>query len=327
MPLQERSPELDCNYDLVNSTEISVTPIKREWVDITLLSRSSNNNWLKRWYSTSNTGTWPQQFHSIHHLMNHCNLQFESSDLTAPAFKLFKDIYANLQKPSHSYPSPMYHVYFLNDDGNHKDENETLIDQESSVSTFSIDIIPATLNRINKSNPKLMKSIKFYFHTLCFLTDKCQHCDIEEFDLAKSWKRIIDNYINLVCQNYIGTWLQWVNLINENGGKYTLINNRLTDLLNLVMRKFHKVYFVYKDSKTCTIDEFKNKLIKHKHKVTFGVWIDSRNKVLILANSYQKITISTLGLCIEINQSECLVKKLLLFVNLAIIQCLRNELC
>lgn len=275
-------------------------------------------------------------------------------------FQLFKDHLENLQEFSCTSSHNNFYVY-LNWNYNLQScqsQDSTLIESKSFLneSSTSSNIKKEKYSSFIIKNPKqpVLLSLFNYDKNL-----KRQFVPLEKF--FKSFNKC-SNLSYLKFENIVWTisyilWKdivrKWQSWLNKKVDLEVKLKNTFQSLIDLFKESFFQNFFIIKDSKQFSLDDFcssmeYNQCNKNKHKTNkgipqmnrifpyfnaLGIWIDMRNGILIFANSTSKKNTAVCGeptkvvagYCINTVRPELLTKKIVLFLNISIIEFFKTQ--
>ncbi|QLG75017.1 hypothetical protein HG535_0H03440 [Zygotorulaspora mrakii] len=160
-----------------------------------------------------------------------------------------------------------------------------------------------------------------------------------------NWMRLLESYVELVFRDLAVKWCHWLHSVRAARHRQSIqmtLRTRLPELCRIFWQK----YFIFQNSSRQPINEFSSELLrkillkarqkngKSYSKISFGLWLDSKNGILIMGNgvyfgkepSLKNVhVIPTAGICLDRMMPKDVTSKLLLFINLAIIECFYNE--
>ncbi|CAL9729540.1 hypothetical protein MOUN0_H01376 [Monosporozyma unispora] len=195
---------------------------------------------------------------------------------------------------------------------------------------------------IKKKFARLERLIKTYTHTHHKLLHSAKFLQIM-FEITQDlWTKLSVN------------WLRWYDtqtLIDHD--KFGLEKNTVKSLLDIFKDHFFQNYFFIKTSEQCSLDGFSSVLehsfetFKGKHHIkslllsqnlqeikTFGIWLDLDNKIILFANATIKETMDincftriVTGYCLSNLKPELLNKKIILFLNLSLLEFFKSQVC
>ncbi|KAK5963618.1 Ndj1p PWA37_003943 [Arxiozyma heterogenica] len=277
-------------------------------------------------------------------------------------FQLFEDHLGNLKDLNYTCTYNSFYVY-LNWDYNLEIcqlqdstlfETKSFLNESSSLSNIKKEEHPPFLMKHPKQ-PALLSLFKY---------DKClkeKLVPLEKFFKLFNncsyltsflrFKSIIQTISFTLWRNIIQQWQCWFN--KQSNLEIKLKKNTFQSLIDIFKKSFFQNYFIIRDSKESSLDDFcssiennmynKNKR-KTKNKILsmnqifpyfniLGIWIDMGNGIIIIANSvfkkdamaYGEPTTLVAGYCINTIRPELLTKKIILFLNISLIEFFKTQ--
>ncbi|QHS76022.1 Ndj1p [Saccharomyces paradoxus] len=245
-----------------------------------------------------------------------------------------------------------YFQFRRNKEGdNRSDSDTTLVNVANSKGScynsqlLRMSIIPRICS-FDKPNSKTYKLILEYANRFETVLTKFG----PEKDFTKiyaNWSKLIESFNELILQDLLAKWQQWLELTQPDTTVHLSIPNVLTKLAMKLTQK----YFTFQHSCNCSVDEFTTILLDknslslfdvfretRNYELNFGLWLDSQNGILIFTNGIvhmsDKITSERLKsfvrpahlLVLEDHSNDEIVKKLMFFIFSAILQCFTDEI-
>lgn len=294
-------------------------------------------------------------FCSVVYCMNNVRLDLRTSNECFCPFELFKDCYNKAKIYGSKHHLQKYfnisNIYKPLDEDTNESYDATAVSlckTEGDVSSPSIEmsIFPQILQFNNiKSKLDTLKHIEAYkdrFETILkkFNSKQLPHLYI-------NWLKLIESYVELVFRDLTIKWKQWLHSIRAAGRRHS-IRTALRTLLPRICKRFWKHYFVFQHSTRHSIGDLSSDMLHRNSswtlqfpkeamsRITFGVWLDSTNGILLFGNGVvffnsdnaleSSHVAPTSGVCLDQISPEAVTQKLLLFINLAIVECFMNEI-
>lgn len=297
---------------------------------------------------------------TIVYIMGYDRLTFQTP--VHKNFQLFEDHLKSLNDLHYfSLPKSLY-VYLNWDDDNlqiRDFQDSTLIESKSFLKETSTSMTikkekQSSFTMKNPKQPALLgmfnydKNLKRRFVPLEKLFKSFNKCSNLSFLRFES---IIRTVGFVLWTNLTSYWLRWLD--KQVKREWKLEKGTFQSLACLFKDLFFQNYFIIKDSRQYSVDDFcsaieynlfnKNKIKKYNETFSInvtssyfkilGIWIDMRNGILIFANSNIKENLSTCGepttivagYCINNIAPELLTKKIVLFINISLIEFFKTQ--
>ncbi|CCK72430.1 Ndj1p KNAG_0K00620 [Huiozyma naganishii CBS 8797] len=169
--------------------------------------------------------------------------------------------------------------------------------------------------------------------------------------LLRECTESLQKYAAQAISTTADVWTQWVACIQRKMPETTpqLYFRDSRILANLAKERFNTTYFIFKNSAHCSLRRFCTLLeapsrfgndalvpeLRQGKILTFGIWVDTANDIMIFANGKPKreaeaeggaaeVT-ATSGVCLTADSPTSVAKRVLLFVNLCLLQCITQE--
>lgn len=287
--------------------------------------------------------------------MNNVRLDLRTSNECFCPFELFKDCYSKAKiygsKPQLQKYFNISNIYKPLDEDTNESYDATAVSLckiEGDVSSPSIEmsIFPQILQFNNiKGKLETLKHIEAYKDRFEAILRKFNSKQLPH--LYINWLKLIESYVELVFRDLTIKWKQWLHSIRAAGRRHS-IRTALRTLLPRICKRFWKHYFVFQHSTRHSIGDLSSDMLHRNSswtlqfpkeamsRVTFGVWLDSTNGILLFGNGVvffnsdnaleSSHVAPTSGVCLDQISPEAVTQKLLLFINLAIVECFMNEI-
>lgn len=283
--------------------------------------------------------------------MSKVQLDLEMIDDDCQSFELFKDCYNRNKSMGRrlqlqNYFSVKSSKRPLDQDLGDVWDGTTVLsvkaEGDSNVSEMSI--YPKIMI-FGKSNEFLdtKRHIKAYQHRFQLVLEK--HNSGKLPHLHANWLKLIESYVEFVFRDLTIKWCQWLHSIRAVGQRHS-IRTSLDRLLPKMCKQFWNYHFLFQHSLRRSIGSLSSMLTRRacvlaknlneeaRSSVSFGLWLDSVNGILIFANgsatangiTYDNTVTPTCGICLDQVPPHIVTKKLLLFLNFAIIESFMDEI-
>ncbi|CCD25674.1 Ndj1p NDAI_0F03560 [Naumovozyma dairenensis CBS 421] len=234
------------------------------------------------------------------------------------------------------------------DEETEKEGEERDNKKKTSIEMVKIIITPQALSVQDSSMPinrNWNKIILQYDHYFKSILKKYQEYDGSK--IYSNWYFLIESYVETTLRELSIRYLRWVNLTPMISVSSSFLS-QLNRILENLPRVFMKRYFLYQKGKGNSIDKFTNSLknmskffankkrakIIQQDVIISGIWMDTDNGILILSNCllnfnpnfFNNSVKATAGICLKEKGRDIIVKKLLFFINFAILHCFINEI-
>ncbi|QLQ79861.1 hypothetical protein HG537_0C05100 [Torulaspora globosa] len=290
----------------------------------------------------------------ILYCMNKVQLKDEVESGSGNPFELFKDCYKRIKRTGRGQQMQRYFsVNSLNSplaqDLGDPWDGTTILKNESDGQVFTaseMSIYPQILrfHRFN-SSIDVEKHLKAYLVRFQLVLEKFNSSNLCQ--LYVNWLKLIESYVELVFRDLIVKWCQYLHSIRAVGQRRSM-KASLENLLPKICNRFWKLYFAFHHcirksigSLTALLSSRATILNAKSHqktgsKATFGLWLDSINGILIFGNgivspgadtdSQSAHVAPVCGICLDTAAPHMTTKRLILFLNFAIIECFTNEI-
>lgn len=154
--------------------------------------------------------------------------------------------------------------------------------------------------------------------------------------LYVNWHKLVESYVELVFRDLLVKWCQWLHSVRTTGHRRS-VQTILRIWLNRLIKRFWSRYFVFEHSGRSSVDNMGRKL-KNLAKEderdlggtapSHGIWLDSKNGILLFGSGLhlQEVQVSSMcGMCLDQLPAAVTTRKVLFFVNVAILECFINE--
>lgn len=292
------------------------------------------------------------EYSFVLYCMNQVHLNVDMSDDCFNPFDFFKDCYKKNKSEKDSLQK-----YFGIKSSNRPpcEDVSDILDGSTALSIKSegtdalpypeMSIFPRIL-QFSKSNPLLdtRKHIRAYESRFELILEKFNSGKLSH--LYANWLKLIESYVELVFRDLTIKWCQWLHSIRA-AGRRRSIKASLKTLLPKVCDRFWKNHFLFQHSFNKSIANLTYILSKRASRlkprdesgtrISFGLWLDSPNGILIfgngvvLANSgdkrFEAHVTPACGTCLDQVPPHLTIKKLLAFINFAVVRCFMEEIC
>lgn len=288
----------------------------------------------------------------ILYIMTYTRLSLCLFEKSFQPFELFKDCYSKNKKPQRAqcYLSKYFSLGRLKvtsaESVNDSLEGSTMLLDRSDYQPISeVCIFPQILMfDKNASQFCTLTHVHEYRNRLETVLIKFNSKSLP--NLYINWLKLVESYVELIFRDLMVKWCQWLHSVRAARHRRS-VQMTLKTLLPAICQKFWQKYFIFQDSTKQHIGRFSSELSRRlprreRHssgksgsKVTFGVWLDSHNGILIFGNGVfcaegkslgSTYVIPNMGVCLDQNSPNVVAKKLLLFINLAVVECFMNEI-
>lgn len=222
-----------------------------------------------------------------------------------------------------------------------KNENDGKVSYLSEMSIY-----PQIL-RLHKYNSSMgtEKHLKAYLSRFQIVLEKFNLRNLPH--LYVNWLKLIESYVELVFRDLTVKWCQYLHSIRAAGQRRSM-KTSLETLLPKICGRFWRYYFAFHHSMHQSIGSL-TQLMSNRvtalggrsnqragSTFTYGLWLDSINGILIFGNGvvfanadsdvHDTHVAPVCGTCLEEVPPQLTVKRLMLFLNFAIIECFKNEI-
>ncbi|CCE66269.1 hypothetical protein TPHA_0P01110 [Tetrapisispora phaffii CBS 4417] len=292
------------------------------------------------------------KFGFVHYFMNNVKIVVKDEISECPdlkSFQIFKDCFfvnqnSNLEK--------YFDIEVLNKENHKIDDNEgTSMLSDITMTQFNfpdltnekpthVQLFPKVINiRYSSGKKNILRLLINHLNCLKSLFEKKNKQIVA--NLFLDVKRILQSYVEIVIKDVVIKWMQWLIIIQNKDltkrSSYRILCKRINSL-------FWRRYFCMRSSSTDSITSFSNRLHRNfreqnvkERSIIFAVWWDEVNDILLFNNGIsmqtsdkskeENIVVASLGLILEdTDKNQEPENKLLLFVNMAIMECLKQEL-
>lgn len=286
--------------------------------------------------------------------MNKVHLKEQVENDTSNPFDLFKDCYKRNKNMGYGQQLQRYFCIrsikspLAEDLGDSWDGTTVLKNEnENQVTTLSEMSIYPQILRYHKFNSSFdtEKHLKAYETRFRLVLEKFNPNNLSH--LYVNWLKLIESYVELVFRDLTIKWCQWLHSIRAAGQRRSM-KSSLETILPRICGRFWRQYFAFHHSLRKSIGSTTALLSKRATalgskpcqqvgaKFTFAVWFDSINGILILGNGVVFPNMSAgpqdthvapvCGVCLDEVTSQMTTKRLMLFLNLAIVECFLDEI-
>ncbi|AQZ09360.1 NDJ1 (YOL104C) [Zygosaccharomyces parabailii] len=152
-----------------------------------------------------------------------------------------------------------------------------------------------------------------------------------------NWFKLIESYAELVFRDLLVKWCQWLHSVKAMGHRRT-VQTVLRTWLNRLNKQFWSRYFIFEHSVRSSVDDMgrnlknlaeANELDLDGTSSSYGVWLDSKNGILLFGSGLplREVQVSPIcGVCLDQLPAAVTTRKLLFFVNIAILECFVKEI-
>lgn len=286
--------------------------------------------------------------------MSKVHLNLEMGDDNCQSFALFKD---RFNKSRSSGNRPLLQRYFGIKDAQ-RPIDQDLEDAWDGTTVLSVKVedhgnaralsemsIYPKIMLFGKSNEFLdtKRHIKAYQQRFQLVLEKYNTGKLSH--LYANWLKLIESYVEFVLRDLTIKWCQWLHSIRAVGQRHS-VRTSLDRLLPKMTGQFWKRYFLFQHSLRRSIGSFSSMLSRRafamtkdiheesRSTVSFGMWLDSLNGIMIFANGtaarnddvYDTTVSPAYGICLDQVPPHIATKKLLLFLNFAIVASFMDEI-
>lgn len=286
--------------------------------------------------------------------MNKVQLKDEMENGSGNPFELFKDCYKRIKRMGRGQQMQRYFAVSslkrpLAQDLGDSWDGTTILKNESdgkASAAAEMSIYPQIL-RFHRFNSSIdtEKHLKAYLVRFQLVLEKFNSGNLCQ--LYVNWLKLIESYVELVFRDLIVKWCQYLHSIRAAGQRRSM-KASLETLLPKICNRFWKLYFAFHHCLRKSIGSLTtllssratvlNPRVHHKtgSKATFGLWLDSINGILIFGNGIESPGAETdskgahvapvCGICLDTVAPHTITKRLILFLNFAIVECFINEI-
>lgn len=282
--------------------------------------------------------------------MSTVHLNSEVEDHGYQPFELFKDCYNRNKKVERQL---LLQRYFsvqdvrrpLGQDLEDVMDGSTFLSMKSEgdTSTSEMSVYP-TIMLFGKTNEFLStkKHIKAYERRFQMVLEKYNSKKLPH--LYANWLKLMESYVEFAFRDLTIKWCQWLHSIRAVGQRHS-VRTSLDRLLPKMCNQFWKNRFLFQHSLRRSIGSLSSLLIRRAYglakgpsggsgsAVSFGLWVDSVNGILIFANgtaglngdAYETSVTPACGVCLDEPSPHVTIRRLMLFLNFAIIESFIDE--
>ncbi|QLL32981.1 hypothetical protein HG536_0D05030 [Torulaspora globosa] len=290
----------------------------------------------------------------ILYCMNKVQLEVEVENGNDNPFELFKDCYKRIKRMRRGQQLQRYFSVSslrspLAQDLGDPWDGTTVLKSESDgqvPAASEMSIYPQIL-RFHRFNSPIdtEKHLKAYLIRFQLVLEKFSSGNLCQ--LYVNWLKLIESYVELVFRDLIVKWCQYLHSIRAAGQRRSM-KASLETLLPKICNRFWRLYFAFHHcirksigSLTTLLSRRAATLNPKSHqktgsKTTFGLWLDSINGILIFGNgivspaadadSQGAHVAPVCGICLDTVAPDTTTKRLILFLNFAIVECFINEI-
>lgn len=223
------------------------------------------------------------------------------NNLVSP-FRLFMDIYARLQNPISATSFKIEEYFEQVTPPIVKQRGDAIKVLRIPTRYSQVNIMPI-ISLINRSNEMIreLADIRYAMgESLINTLEKNINWDRE----VGSFYSNIDAYIEVFFHDIVMKWRQWTEVVNLQGGPYSLKRDCPYSLKRILYRKFWSNHFCFRTSKDTSLTEFKRLVncasneiyyTPCQEKNMFGVFLDLDECVLILTSPIGSPANSSIG--------------------------------
>lgn len=261
----------------------------------------------------------------VRHVLNYAVLRIDVG--STMGWGLYRDCWAG--------ETSGYVSYFLRDD----DEDVTLVGATDLAGGYDFNVVPLVLCGVKGVDEKIEKFVQFF--TAVAAKYKAMYSAV-----YGNWLKLLESYCYFSSSLVWHNWSKWC----QSNGSSKLDKDTSTYLYDKLIAN----YLILGESNQYSIDQFttvlknrmlriynstrkrtfgKKKIENYNPYLNYGIWFDLSNGIVLFINCELAATIelnemklhSSFGACIDELPIDDLVRKLLVFCNMSLVECLMRE--